>query len=424
MRTGGGGDGRGLGTDRCTPRERFLSAVDRAPVGGVSLDLGAGITSYTARAHDRLAEYLGGASEAPPVTARMLQIVEPRPPVADAYCGDLRMVAPAGPVDARDECEIDDRTYRDEWGLTRRLSKNGLYYDFIEPPLAACRTIDECLRRLRRPSGAAARAAGMRARARAIRDAGYAVGSWCFAGIFEMVFWLRGYRNAYLDFAARPSWVERLMDVFLEAHLEFWGAILDEMDGSLDVALLTEDLGTQTSLMVSPHQFRALVKPRIRTLIEAIKEKSPTTRVLLHSDGAIAPIIGDLIDIGVDILNPVQPGAVGMDPTEIKAAYGADLSFHGAIDIQKVLCRATPSAVREEVRAMIAALGDGGGYVVGPAHCIQPDVPPENIVALVEAVRECATYPGMEQGGGSRPERRVRRTGEGSETETANLEVS
>jgi len=96
----------------------------------------------------------------------------------------------------------------------------------------------------------------------------------------------------------------------------------------------------------------------------------------------------------VDILNPLQPGAEGMDARKIKSTYGLDLSFHGAIDIQHVLCRSEPEAVRDAVRGMIEILGAGGGYVVAPAHCIQPDVPPENIVALVQAVREYATYPG------------------------------
>jgi uroporphyrinogen decarboxylase len=360
----------------------------------VALDLGTGIASYTLGAHARLADYLGGTTGAPTITARALQIVDPMPPVAESYCGDLRVIAPRGPIVANAEQEVDDRTYRDEWGLTRRLSANGFYYDFVDSPLASCRTIDECLRLLQRPTGAPARVAGMRRRAQDLREAGYAVGAWCFAGIFEMVFWLRGYRNGYLDFAARPAWVERLMDALLEVHVEFWDAMLDEMGEALDVALMTEDLGTQTGLMISPAQFRRLVKPRIGTLIASIKSRSPSTRVLLHSCGAIAPIIGDLVDIGVDILNPLQPGAAGMDARKIKSTYGSDLSFHGAIDIQQVLCRSEPEAVRGAVREMIEILGVGGGYVVAPAHCIQPDVPPENILALVQAVREYASYPG------------------------------
>ncbi len=376
----------------CTPRDRFLSAVDRSPVGGVALDLGTGVTSYTVGAHARLARFLGSGESRPAAALRTLQIVEPVPPVADAYCGDLRVIAPAGPPGG--EHELDDRTYRDEWGLTRRLSKEDLYYDLVGSPLASCRTIEECLRLLQRPAGAPVRVSGMRQRAQNLRDAGYAVGAWCFAGIFEMVFWLRGYRNAYLDFAARTTWVERLMDALLEVHVQFWDAMLEEMGELLDVALLCEDLGTQTALMISPEQFRCLVKPRIGALICEIKEKSPSTRLMLHSCGAIAPIIGDLVDIGVNILNPLQPGAHGMDVKKIKSTYGSDLSFHGAIDIQHVLCDGEPAGVRQAVREMVEILGVGGGYVVAPAHCIQPDVPPQNIVALVQAVREYAAYPG------------------------------
>lgn len=233
----------------------------------------------------------------------------------------------------------------------------------------------------------------MREQAQTLREAGYAVGAWCFAGVFEMVFWLRGYKNAYLDFALRPDWVEGLMDALLAIHSDFWEAILDETQGLLDIALLTEDFGTQSRLMISPEQFRTIVKPRIGQLIRTIKKRSPSTRVLLHSDGAIFPIIGDLIEMGVDVLNPLQPGAEGMDPRKVKREFGRELSFHGAIDIQRVLVSGSPDDVRSEVHHTVEALGAGGGYIVAPAHCVQPDVPPENIVALVSAVRELTSYP-------------------------------
>ena len=375
------------------PRERFLSAVERRPTGGVSLDLGYGIASYTLGAHRALCDVLGIANPSSIVSARMLNIVYPDARIQQCCCGDVRFLA-SGPLPSGSEdVDLDDRTYRDEWNLTRRLSAGGLYYDFVDAPLEGCRTLDECLKRLRRPQGATPRALGMREQAETYRSQGYAVGAWCFAGIFEMVFWLRGYRQAYLDFGARPKIAAGLMDALLEIQIDFWSAILKETDGLLDVALLTEDLGIQTALMISEQQFREIVKPRIGELIRHIKGMSPNTKLLLHSDGAVFPLIGDFIEMGVDILNPVQPGATGMNPRLIKKEFGDDLSFHGAIDIQDLLRSETPQTVRASIHKVVELLGKNGGYVVAPAHCVQPDVPPENILALVDAVRELAEYP-------------------------------
>jgi len=210
-----------------------------------------------------------------------------------------------------------------------------------------------------------------------------------------MLFWLRGFKSAYLDFARGKGIAEAVMDELLAVQKRFWGAICDELDGLLDVALLTEDLGTQGGLMISPEQFRTIVRPRIGELMAFIKERSPGTRILLHSCGAIFPLIGDLIDIGVDLLNPVQLRAAGMDARRLKSEYGEDIVFHGAVDIQDILCHGTAEEVREHVAFLIDVLGEGGGYIVAPSHCVQADVPPENIVALVETVRGTSAYPGL-----------------------------
>ncbi len=381
------------------PRERFRTAVERLPTGTISYDLGHGIASFTLDAHERMCQYLGVTPPPPTVTARPLQIVEPCTEINNCCAGDLRFAFPNGPVDPTAEAELPDDAYLDEWGIVRRRPPGGLYYDIVASPLSEASSWADCRKRLRLPRDAAVRAEGMRQQAEAHRENGYAVGAMCFAGIFEMVFWLRGYLNAYIDFGRRPAIAEGLMDTLLEVNVEFWRAILTETGGLLDVALLTEDLGTQRGLMISPRQLRSIVLPRIGALIGEIKALSPSTKVLLHSCGAIAPVIPDLIDIGVDILNPVQPGAAGMDPAALKRDFGDSISFHGGIDIQHVLPYGTPEEVREHVWQQIQALGAGGGYVVAPAHCVQPDVPPENVLALVHAVESFGDYPSSGQRG-------------------------
>ena len=382
---------------RRTPRDRFLAAVERRPGQGVSWDLGYGVTGFTRVAHQNLCRHLGIELKNQAFWSVMLQTVYPDAGLNDRICGDLRLVSVRAPVDVPDEPlgGSDLAEYEDEWGLVRRLSANGLYYDIVKSPLENCRTAADCSRAIRLPQHPRERAEGLRTEAEAIRESGYAVGASCFAGIFEMLFWLRGFRNAYLDFARDPRVVEVVMDHLLDVQKAFWGAICDELNGLLDVALLTEDLGTQRGPMISPSHFESIVRPRIAELIAHIKSRCPGVRILLHSCGAIFPFIPDLIEIGVDLLNPVQLGAAGMDPHRLKAEFGSDVVFHGAVDIQEILCHGSVKEVKEHVEFLIDVLGTGGGYVVAPSHCVQADVPPENIVALVDTVHEAAAYPGL-----------------------------
>jgi len=389
----------GPGPDgRTTPRHRFLAAINRTPGHGVSWDLGYGVTSFSRVAHENLCAHLGIPVGEPAFWSVMLQTVYPSPELHDLVCGDLRLLSVRGPMELPDAPAEDSSpgTYRDEWGIVRKLSANGLYYDIIEAPLSDCDSPEGCRAMLTVPENPVERVAGLRAAAEEIREQGYAVGASCFAGIFEMLFWLRGFQNAYLDIARGKGVAEAVMDRLLDVQKEFWGAICDELRGLLDVALLTEDLGTQRALMISPEHFRAMVRPRIEELIAHIKRRSPGTRILLHSCGAIYPLIGDLIDIGVDLLNPLQPKAAGMAPQRLKTEFGDDITFHGGVDIQSVLCNASPSEIIEHVSSLIEVLGERGGYIVAPSHCVQADIPPENIVAMVEAVRGKGSYPGFQ----------------------------
>lgn len=383
---------------RTRPRDRFLAAITRTPGHGVSWDLGYGVTGFSRVAHENLCAHMGIPVGEQSFWSVMLQTVYPNPALHHSVCGDLRLVSIRAPITVSDSPmeESSPATYRDEWGIVRKLSANGLYYDIVESPLAECRTAEECRAALTLPQHPSERAVGLRETACEYREQGYAVGASCFAGIFEMLFWLRGFQNAFLDIAREPEVAATVMDELLDAQISFWGAICDELHGILDIALLTEDLGTQRSLMISPEHFRRLVRPRIGELIAFIKRRNPGTCILLHSCGAIFPLIGDLIDIGVDLLNPIQPRAAGMDPHALKKEYGDDIVFHGGVDIQSVLCDASPAEVAEHVVSLIEVLGERGGYIVAPAHCVQADVPPENIIAMVDAVRGTAGYPGLE----------------------------
>jgi len=152
------------------------------------------------------------------------------------------------------------------------------------------------------------------------------------------------------------------------------------------------DLGIQNQLMLRPETYRRMIKPYHRRLVDVMKSAT-RAKVVLHSDGSVYPIIGDLVDIGIDGLNPVQVSAADMEPRRLKAEFGKDLAFWGAIDTHRVLPHGIPEEVAAEVRRRIDVLAPGGGYVVASVHNIQAEVPPENVVVMVRTAQEYGRYP-------------------------------
>ena len=160
----------------------------------------------------------------------------------------------------------------------------------------------------------------------------------------------------------------------------------------MDIVLLNDDLGTQKGAMLSPTTYREIIKPYQSTLFEHVK-RSFDARILFHSCGAVRDFIPDLIEVGVDALNPIQISANGMQPLALKRDFGNDITFWGGgVDTQTVLNRKRPSEVRDAVRQSVDDLAPGGGFVFCQVHNIQPDVPPENVVAMFQALEECGVY--------------------------------
>ena len=213
-------------------------------------------------------------------------------------------------------------------------------------------------------------------------------------GIFAQGFRLRGYTNFYLDLASNPSLASSLMDKLTDLKIQYWDKVLDEVGDLVNVVVFEDDLGQQDRTLISPKMYRKLVKPRHERLFSFIKQKtSGSAYVLLHSDGSIYDIIPDLIEAGVDILNPIQVSCAKMDTFVLKKEFGNNLVFWGGgVDTQEVLPFKTPNEVRDEVKKRIDHLAPGGGFVFAAIHNIQPDVPPENIVAMWETLQEYGKY--------------------------------
>jgi uroporphyrinogen decarboxylase len=203
-----------------------------------------------------------------------------------------------------------------------------------------------------------------------------------------------------IDLVESPAEAGRLLDRVLEVKLDYWRAALAALGDLVDVVADGDDYGTQQSMLVSPASFRSVFKPRLAELVRAMKRGAPGAFAFFHSCGSVRKILPDLIEIGVDVLNPVQTTAAGMEPVGLKRDFGKDVSFWGGgVDTQGVLPRGTPGEVRDDVRRHVDALAPGGGFVFCTVHNIQADVPPENVVAMVEELRTHAPTPRL--GGGA-----------------------
>ena len=201
--------------------------------------------------------------------------------------------------------------------------------------------------------------------------------------IFETAWALRGLDQMMMDFILDPDLVNHLLDIPMDYHLR---AAKNLVELGVDMIWLGDDVGAQNNMMISPDMWRSFFKPRMATMIKELKELNPALKIAYHSDGNIFPIIPDLIEIGLDILNPIQPAS--MDPAEVKEKFGKELSFWGSIDEQHTLPFGSPEDVRQEVKTRLQTLGKGGGLIIGPTHHVQLDTPLENFFAMVDAIRE------------------------------------
>jgi uroporphyrinogen decarboxylase len=201
--------------------------------------------------------------------------------------------------------------------------------------------------------------------------------------IFETAWALRGFQQMLLDFLMEPELTHAILEIPWRYHKEVACGMAAR---GVDMIWLGDDMGSQKNMLISPATWRTFFKERMAALIADVRAVRPDITIAYHSDGSIYPIIPDLIEIGVDVLNPIQPDS--MDPARLKQEYGDRLTFFGAIDVQNTLPFGTAAQVRAEVKERNATLGAGGGWICAPTHHVQADTPLENFWALVHAVAE------------------------------------
>jgi uroporphyrinogen decarboxylase len=286
--------------------------------------------------------------------------------------------------------------YHDEWGITHHMIKpDEQYYSIAEVPLPDLSVTATDLKNHTWPNMAdPQRITGLRERAENYRAEGYLiVMKHPFAGIFEMSQRIVGMVNCLMLMSLNEQLIGVLFDKMLELKLSFWEMALPQLGDVVDVISYADDYGTNESQLISPKMFREQIKPRLKILFGRIRELVPHVKLFFHSDGNLRPILPDFVELGVDILNPVQFTAAGMELTALKRDFGRDFAFWGGgVNTTGVLPFGSPQEVKDDVRRNIEALAPGGGFVFNTVHNILTDVPPENIIAMWEALQEYGLY--------------------------------
>lgn len=401
-----------------TSRERVLAALRHEEADRVPIDVGAfRSTGIHAGTYARLRSHLGLTPGRPRLYDLMQQLAEPDLDLVDYFHGDVVQVhnrAPSFgiPITEWREDTLPDGTpimapadfkpvkladggweIQDDDGTPiARMTAGGLYYDLVHFPLKDAKTEADLDRLFSWPACTRADIDFMKAQARACRDTGKAV-LLCFGGnIFEGGQSLMGYQDYMFNMAAEPALVHAVGERLSRMYIENLKMLLPEVAGLVDVIACGDDLGLQRGLQVAREDYQALIKPYQAKVYDHIRTHSDA-QLFLHSCGAIAPLLPDLIAMGVQIINPVQISAKGMGPDVLKREFGRDLTFWGGgCDTQKVLPYGTAEEVAANVRRNMAAFKPGGGFVFTQVHNILAGVPPENIKVMFETAYAEGNY--------------------------------
>jgi uroporphyrinogen decarboxylase len=360
--------------------------------------LGGNQTGIHKFAYQALIEHLGIDDEVKIIDA-VQQLAQPCEAVLERLRVDTRYIQAKAASDFRGEivtANRDGRTWHDltdEFGVTWSMPDDSpLYMDITHHPLAEA-TIED-LRDYPFPKGGdPGRFEHLREQALRIRnETPYALVSGISGVVYEICWYMRGLERWFMDMIEQPPFCEALIDQTLRFWLDWFDVFLDEVGDVVDVIMIGDDVAGQHGPLFQPDFYRQIVKPRHKRLVQFIKSRTEA-KIWYHTCGACKTYIPDLLDNGIDALNPVQISAADMDPTELKAEFGDRLVFWGGgIDAQHVLPHADPATVRDHVRRNVQAFKPGGGYVFNNVHNIQAGVPPENIVAMYDAAYEYGRY--------------------------------
>ncbi len=376
-----------------TRRECFHAAMNHEQPDRLLLDLGKHIGSIHRRAYIKLKEHLGDDSMVNEnvILDRMAQTVVPDESLLQRFDIDFRWIVPNW-VQVVERKDVPG--YIDMWGVPYKATEDRDHCVVDGAPMrpATLETIDD----FQWPDpNDPEQFKGLREKAKTLyENTDYVIGADAIkAGVLMNALQLRGYDQFFMDLVIDKEFAEALMDRILDTLKQMWSRYMEAVGPYVQVAYVTDDLGSQSSLLISPKLFREMLKPRMKELHDHIKSLADV-KLMFHTDGAVLPLVDDFLEMNVDILNPVQTSVSGLEDTfALKKTFGDRLSFHGAIDVQQMLPNASTEELEQEIARRVYDLGRNGGYILAPCHNIGHDIPPENVVTLFEKAREFGNDP-------------------------------
>lgn len=383
-----------------TSYERVVAALEHREGDRIPFDLGGTmVTGINIKALRELKKYLGmpGPAEIKDVITQMADTGQD---MVDYLKVDVKNVGPAVPEEARLKdlgIKAGYHYLEDEWGMQWKMPKEGgHYYDLARSPLAHVETIQDVDNYPWPDALDPIRYKNLKKEADRVlfeKKKAYVLGRMS-SGMWEHAMWMTGYEKFMMDMFINKPVVHAIMEHILEVKMQYWERALEAVGENVLVASCADDLGTQSSLLVSLDLYKEMIWPYHKRLFHFIKEKAKSRiYIFFHNDGAIMETIPLLIEAGVDILNPFQVSCAGMDTKKFKNLYGDKLTiWGGSCDTQYVMPHGTKEEVIQETRKRIDDLAPGGGFIFAPIHVIQEGVSPENIMTWWETLQKYGNY--------------------------------
>lgn len=375
-------------------RERVLAAINHKEPDRVPVDFGSTwCTSITIPAYEQLKNILGVTTETV-LMERNMQVCMVDDRILEMFHVDTRGVFYGPPeLEINKSVELGENVYIDAWGITWHKPKSSHYYDMLKPALPGNITLSDIMTHQWPTPHDPGYIKGLREKVEKQRR------STDCALVLNLSLWvlqcsqfIRGFEDWFVDLVSQPRLMEAIFDAITESLIGVLEDVTDEIGDLVDVVAVSDDIGHQDRLCMNPKMYRQLIKPRHAKLMEAIKSRTKAP-VMWHTCGSVYEVIDDLIEIGVNVINPVQTDAAKMEAIRLKSDFGERLSFWGGIDTMRILPFGTTRDVEKEVIQKIRTLAPGGGYILNTVHNIQPIVIPENVVAMFAAAQKHGKYP-------------------------------
>ncbi len=374
-------------------RERVVRTYNHKEPDRVPICIGGVAQKFTMPIYNKVKEKLGikDKYEKEDIHDELNNIIYYHPKILEYFNVDFREIQ-INKIPPRKIYE--DGSWENELGIRMKLSPSGETANFISHPLKDAEADDIKNYDWPKPDNKE-RVKGKRDEAQNLfNNSDYAIGAYkaTLLGIFDCAWTMRGMEKFFMDLVFNKEITNTLLDKILEYNFGVYDLFLKEIGEYVNCVEFNDDFGSQSNLMISPDQYREFIKPRHKIMIDMFKKNAPNAKVLIHSCGSIHDIIPDFIEIGIDIINPVQPLATKMDTYQLKKEFGKDICFQGGIDLQ-VAMRGSFDDIEKEVKERIKSLAPGGGYVLSSANNIASDIPVENVFKLYELALKYGSYP-------------------------------